>query len=728
MHKESLFFYFFRLSVTFGIFCVLAMLYWSSLLVEEDIKKLKLEIQEVKNIFQKKETFCSPHYPSDSLDSKDTHSFRSSTHRPHIDSSFTNVLQEDLFFTKTLPQLLNGRINITDSQSDVRTLSPSSFSSFVPSGIRRGATIGKPADLHPFTNWAQASEWVSLCSVSLARLSVGKYETMAPDMAIKIEERPRKNTQKKSSSNDTSSLTEYWVHLREGVFWQPLTEMMFEGKVTLAPHFLKKHPVTAEDFKFFFDALMNPSVQTTGAVALRTYLADIEEIEVIDPLTFIVRWKPKELIDSQGNKVEKVKYVAKQLTGSLRPLASFVYKYFPDGSKIIEDDSAPDIYRTHSVWAQNFMEHWAKQIIPSCGGWVFEKMTDEQISFKRNPDHYSPYDVLVSRMEVAFRNTPDSIWQDFKTNRIDTYTLQPNQLIELANFLKSNLYRGQKEEGTGIGKIEYPGRSFAYLGWNQARPFFKSERVRQAMTLAIDRQRLIQQYLNGMGAEITGPFSEDSSAYDHSIAPWPFDPLAAKRILEEEGWVDSDGDGVLDKIIDGERVPFRFGLTYFVKNPTTKSVCEYVVTALKEIGVQVNLNGVDIADLSADIDGKNFDALCMGWQLGTPPEDPRQLWHSSGAKEAGSSNLVGFSNKEADQIIDQLTFEDNPEKRVHLYHRFHHILHEEQPYTFLYAQKNQFLYREYVQNVFIPKNRQDLIPGADIAEPVSSLFWIRGKD
>ena len=94
------------------------------------------------------------------------------------------------------------------------------------------------------------------------------------------------------------------------------------------------------------------------------------------------------------------------------------------------------------------------------------------------------------------------------------------------------------------------------------------------MTMAIDRQRIIDQNLNGLGIEITGPFFKFSPAYDLSITPWPFDPLQAKQLLESEGWTDSDGDGILDKEINGKRVKFAFTLTYFVKNPTTKSISE----------------------------------------------------------------------------------------------------------------------------------------------------------
>ncbi|MCE5316045.1 MAG: permease, partial [Parachlamydia sp.] len=129
--------------------------------------------------------------------------------------------------------------------------------------------------------------------------------------------------------------------------------------------------------------------------------------------------------------------------------------------------------------------------------------------------------------------------------------------------------------------------------------------------------------------------------------------------------------------------------------------------------------------LSAIFDDKSFDAVLLGWSLGSPPEEPRQLWSSAGATEKGSSNAVGFSNKEADAIIDALEYESNPQKRQELYHRFHKIIYEEQPYTFLYTPKTTLLYRQYIQNVFIPAKRQDLVPGANVTEPDSSIFCIK---
>lgn len=713
MKKEPIGLYVFRFLVGFGLLIFMLMLYWSSTVIESDVQTLHTEVSQLKNQLvdirsdlQKIRTDIINHpinHPH-SQQQSDKNTTSSTTtkdtefqDRPHIDPSLPNLLNEDLFFAETLPKMLGPN--------------------FKPHGTLHTANLGKPENLHPFSPWAQVVTWTGQCTVSVARLEFGKYETLAPDMAIKLEERVNQETGRK----------EFWVHLRDHVYWQPLQSTFISEDIKLAPHFLKKHQVTAHDFKLFYDAIINPFVQAQGAIALRTYYGDVESVEVVDDLTFIVRWQHIEFKEPDGKVVFKQKYVARQLTGGLRPLASFVYKYFADGTKIIEDDADKDAYRNSSVWAQNFSQHWAKNVIVSCGAWLFDGMGDRQIKFKRNPDHYFPYDVLVEASEVQFKDTPDAIWQLFKANQLDTYELQPGQLLEMDEFLKSSQYQTQKDEGAGINRLDYLQRAYAYIGWNEAKPYFKTNKVRQAMTMAIDRQRIIRQNLNGLGLEITGTFYPKSPSYNHSIIPWPFDVQRSKQLLEEEGWFDSTGDGIRDKEIDGKLIKFHFNLTYYVKNPTTKSICEYVATALKEVGVQCNLNGVDIADLSAAFDNKSFDAIRLAWALETPPENPKQLWYSTGSLQKGSSNAIGFSNAEADKIIDQLQFESDPTRRIELYHRFGEIVHEEAPYTFLYAPKTVLLYRDYLQNVFIPANRQDLIPGANVGEPDSSIFWLKNS-
>lgn len=693
MNKEHLGLKVFRLLLSLGIFILLCLIYLSSLILEEDSKVIKEKLETIQTQVSSYKTLEK----RSNLDENVTEFTKSVSGNPrkHIDPTLPNLLEEDPFFLYTLPKLLGNH--------------------FKPHGTLRNASLSKPINLHPFSQWADVIEWTNMCNVAVADSKIGYYETLTPDMAIKMELR----------KNPKTNHLEYWVHLREGVYFEPLQRTFFQNDFNLDQHFLKKHPVTAYDFKFYYDAIMNPNVQESGAVALRSYLSDIEEFQVLDDLTFFVRWKTETSKTKDGKEEIKPKYIAKLMTGSLRPLARFVYQYFPDGKKIVEEDSKEDFYRSNSIWAQNFSNHFAKNIIVSSGPWIFEGLNDREIKFRRNPDFYNPLRALVEYKIYEFKQSTESIWQEFKSQHFDTYGIQSDQLGELEKFLTSDAYLKQLKNGDAIQRLDYYLKRYVHIQWNLKNPLFQSKKVRQALTMAIDRKRIVKQNLNGMAVEIHGPFFKFSKANNPGIKPWPFDPHRAKMMLEEEGFYDSDGDGIIDKEIDGKRVSFSFKLTYYVKNSLGKAIVEYIATALKEIGIDVRLNGVDVTDLSQTFDDKSFDALFFIWGLGSPPEDPEQLWSSKYAKVKGSSNAIGFSNPEADEIIERLKLEYDPLERLNLYHQFDQIIHEEAPYTFLFTPKASLLYRSYLQNVFIPADRQDLFKDGDVEEPDSSIFWIK---
>lgn len=664
---------------------LLLLIFWSALSLE---KELKIVIQDLNAIKQKVNDLPGR------MERGQVAVPKKRALTSQIDPALPNLLSADSFYEQTLPKILG--------------------ENFAAQGTRREAIVAKPATLHPFNGFAQIAHFHSMCNVSVAKGAFGKYETMTPDMAVKIEKR---------SINGDPNHFEYWVHLRDSVYWQPLNPKNFASDFVLSSHFFKPHQVTAEDFRFYYDAVMNPHVTEAKAASLKTYYDDIESFTIIDDLTFVVRWKRRN-VEENGQEIQKIKYTAQQLTGALQPLPRFVYQYFSDGKKIIEEEDETT-YLTNSIWAQNFMEHWAKNVIVSSGAWIFDEIDEDKIIFKRNPDHYDPNQVLVERIIYEFKESPDAIWQNFKSGKTDLCQLTPQQIIEYQNFLKSSEYAKQKEAGEEILELNYLDQAYYYFGWNQKRPFFSSKKIRQALTLAIDRDRIIYQNLNNMAIPITGPFSFFSSAYDQNIEPIPYQPDLAKEILEDEGWIDLNGDGIRDKIIDNQMVPFRFSLLFYAKSHTSRAIAEYVQSELKEIGIDCKLRGLDLPDLSRAFDDKNFDAIFMGWKNGAPPEDPKQLWHSQGAEMKGSSNAIGFKDPQADAIIQALLYEDNSSKRTSLYHDFHRIIYDQSPYTFLYCPKIKLLYRKHVQNIFIPRERSDLIPDADIPEPDLRVIYLK---
>lgn len=264
------------------------------------------------------------------------------------------------------------------------------------------------------------------------------------------------------------------------------------------------------------------------------------------------------------------------------------------------------------------------------------------------------------------------------------------QWLKQTNSLKFN----QK-----FRKMAYPGKSYSYVAWNNQSPFFSDKRVRKAMTLMIDRQKIIEKMQHGIGKVATGPFYPFGKQHNSLIKPYPYNPNYARKLLEEAGWKDSDGDGFLDK--NGKKFSFVFLV------PSESKFSERLATILKEslekVGIEMKISQMEWNALLEKVyTHKKFDATIMQWEL--PVEsDPYQLWHSSLAFVPNSSNYIGYQNKDVDELLEQARAEFDEDKRNAIYHRFHKILHEEQPYTFLNSSPILDIISQRIENVVIHK-------------------------
>jgi peptide/nickel transport system substrate-binding protein len=92
-----------------------------------------------------------------------------------------------------------------------------------------------------------------------------------------------------------------------------------------------------------------------------------------------------------------------------------------------------------------------------------------------------------------------------------------------------------------------------------------------------------------------------------------------------------------------------------------------------------------------------FDATTLGW-VADLVQDPYQIWHSSSALNRGS-NYVAFKNAESDRLIEQARLEFDAEKRKQLYWKWQELIHDEQPYTFLFYPQESAAYSKRFQNV-----------------------------
>jgi len=226
---------------------------------------------------------------------------------------------------------------------------------------------------------------------------------------------------------------------------------------------------------------------------------------------------------------------------------------------------------------------------------------------------------------------------------------------------------------------------YSFIGW-QCGPRagkkltpFADQRVRQAMTLMLDRERMIRDIWEGIGVLAKGSVNPDSPASNPSIAPWPYDQAKARELLAEAGWVDRDGDGVLENAAGDD---FEFELTRPAGGETAERIGKFLKDACTKVGIRCNTRVIDWAGVADILKSRDFDAIIMSWGANAPESDPKQIFHSESMREGGD-NFVQWKSDAADRAIDQIRTTIDFNTRMKAWHAFGAVLHEEQPYTFV---------------------------------------------
>lgn len=215
------------------------------------------------------------------------------------------------------------------------------------------------------------------------------------------------------------------------------------------------------------------------------------------------------------------------------------------------------------------------------------------------------------------------------------------------------------------------GASYYALIFNLRDPLFSDIRVRKALDHAIDRDSIIKNQLKGHSRICTGPFSINSWAYDPNVQPASYSIEEAKELLRQAGWVDTDGDGILDR--DAE--PFEFSLAVPNISDSLERIAVAIRAQLAKVGVRMKLDYVDDSELYRT----PFQAMLSKIEAGADPDYAYRAWHS----ESGDTNLASYENSSVDDLLKQGRQAVGLGKRKAIYRKVHRIIHDDCPAIFL---------------------------------------------
>ncbi|MBN1276634.1 MAG: peptide ABC transporter substrate-binding protein [Deltaproteobacteria bacterium] len=435
-----------------------------------------------------------------------------------------------------------------------------------------------------------------------------------------------------------SKLSEYAEELLPSIEHNPI--LVFHLRPNVIFH--DGHLLDAGDVKFTFDAIMNPK-------NLSPRIADYEPVkavEIIDPLTVRI--------------VYKRLYSPALATWGMGILPEHLLNGQAIRNEALSLGKDPDSF---SIRQSTFNRHPV-----GCGPFRFvEWKSDQYIKLEHFTDYWEGPPVYK---KYIFRIIPDLLTQEmeFYAGTVDNYGVQPFQVRRLKEDP-----RFQSFSGVSFG--------YTYIGYNMRREPFNDVKVRMALGMAIDMERIIRYVLYGEGERITGPFVKQTDFYNHNVSPLPYNPEAALSLLKEAGWVPNRA-GWLEK--EGKR--FQFTLITNSGNDLRKAILAIAQDAWKQIGIDVSTDIIEWSVFIRErVNKADFDALILGWSMGIEP-DLYQIWHSS-QTHPYELNFVGFRNREVDDLIVKIRQEYDHARQVKYCHNLHEIIAREQPYTFLYVGK-----------------------------------------
>ncbi|KPK74015.1 MAG: hypothetical protein AMJ79_14835 [Phycisphaerae bacterium SM23_30] len=228
------------------------------------------------------------------------------------------------------------------------------------------------------------------------------------------------------------------------------------------------------------------------------------------------------------------------------------------------------------------------------------------------------------------------------------------------------------------------GRSYGYIGWNMdgSNPFFNDERVRYAMTQALNVPLILDKVFYNLAAPSAGIYHPEMWTFNEQVERLEYDPEESAGLLEEAGWQVAGGDGWRYKQIEGEKVRFEFTLLMAQNMAGGAQIGAIFQEDLKKIGVSLKTRSMEGPTFLDKLNHHEFQAYLGSWDPGVDPDWEGSVWQSDGYEQG--RNYMGYCNGRVDELYERGRREFEGAARKEIYQEIHKLTYEDQPYTWIY--------------------------------------------
>lgn len=333
-----------------------------------------------------------------------------------------------------------------------------------------------------------------------------------------------------------------------------------------------------------------------------------------------------------------------------------------------------------------------------------KRVRNQEFVVKRRDGFYM-HDGKQVRSKPYFKEVRVKIIEDVNTallavkaGDIEVIELKPEQWVSQTT---GDDFYAKNTKVTGEEWAEF------HIIWNTKSPYFNDERVRWAMSYAMDYDEMINTICKGLFQQSKGTFHPTSWMFPaQGIEAVKQDLKKAEDLLDEAGWVDDDGDGIREKEINGRKLPFEFQLSVIPAEPNLQ-VATLFKECLGQIGVVANVKPTEFVVLQDKLMKHEFDATMGGWGTGVDPDSTENIYGTGQQRNYGQ-----YSNKEVDKLFEEGRRELDRAKRGEIYGKIHSILWDEQAYTWLYYRNSFYGFNKKLRGYnFSPRGPLSFSPG-----------------
>ena len=313
--------------------------------------------------------------------------------------------------------------------------------------------------------------------------------------------------------------------------------------------------------------------------------------------------------------------------------------------------------------------------------------SQQVVDVEANPNYWDgPPGIPALRVRVI--SDMNALQAELRAGRVDMAPLPTSLSPDAVNSFKQD---------QNLQVLQFPGSNLNLLTFNVSAPPLNDARVRRAICYAIDRETMVSKLLLGQGKIAHSILPEESWAFTEGTT-YHYDPAEAKKLLDEAGFHDPDGDG--------PQMRFSKPLVLRIIGSST-SAREYAgvfQNYLKEVGVPITIEAVESTTHFTEIRRGNFEIAYGQWVGGN--QDPifyKDLFATSEipTETRASKNRSRYSNVALDPLLEEAVKTWDRQKAISLYTKIQQVVSNDAPIFPLWYQANMVIAKKSVGNIHV---------------------------